>query len=245
MDDLIEGRQPVFEALKAGRPIHKLFLARDVERRGAITYILALARERRVPVEYVDRRALQRLSPTGRSQGIVAQAAARASVDLDALLALSRQRGEAPLYVLLDGIEDPQNLGAILRTAEAAGVHGVVVPARRAAGLTAAVARASAGAIEYVPVARVPNLHQAMVRLGKENIWTVGVDPGAEKDFTQVDYRQPTAIVVGAEGRGLSQLVRQRCDVLASIPMAGRVASLNASVAAALVMYEALRQRRG
>lgn len=244
MSDIIEGRNPVLEALRAGRPINKLLLAHGAQSRGAVDEIIRRARAAGVPVERVDPRAVQRLSPTGRSQGVVALAAARGYAGLDDLLERSRRLGEPALYVLLDGIEDPQNLGAIVRTAEAAGVHGVVVPARRAAGLTAAVARASAGAVEYVPVARVTNLSQAMECLSREQVWTVGIDPGGDRDYTHVDYRQPVALVIGAEGRGISRLVRERCDMLVRLPMKGRIASLNASVAAALVMYEALRQRQ-
>ncbi|MEE9285043.1 MAG: 23S rRNA (guanosine(2251)-2'-O)-methyltransferase RlmB [Dehalococcoidia bacterium] len=243
MADVIEGRNPVLEALRSGRAINKIIVARDSARRSAMAELLDLARRAKVPVERVDRRAVQRISVTGHSQSVVALAAARPYDDLDGLIAESKRRGEPALYVLLDGIEDPHNLGAVLRTADAAGVHGVVLPARRAAGLTAAVGRASAGAMEYVTVARVPNLVRAMEQLGREQVWTVGVDPAGGRDYTQVDYRQPTAIIIGAEGKGLSRLVKDRCDLLASIPMKGRVASLNASVAAALVMYEAMRQR--
>ena len=243
MSDVIEGRRPVIEALRAGRPINRIVLARDVRRRSTIAELLDLARRAKVPLEWADPRAIKRLSVTGHSQGVVALAATKAYADLDSLLAETRRRDEPALYVLLDGVEDPHNLGAVLRTADAAGVHGVVVPARRAAGLTSAVARASAGAVESVPVARVPNLSRAMQQLGRDHVWTVGVDPGGQRDYTQVDYRQPTAIVVGAEGKGLSRLVKERCDLLVSIPMKGRIASLNASVAAALVMYEAMRQR--
>jgi len=241
--DIIEGRNPVLEALKAGRPIGKLLLSRDIERHSIVGQILHQAREAGVLVERVDPRLIQKLSPTGHSQGVLAMVAAAEYVTLDDLLARSRSLGEPPLYVLLDGIEDPYNLGAILRTADAAGVHGAVIPQRRAVGLTAAVARASAGAVEYVPVARVSNLSQAMARLGEEGVWTVGVDMVGGMDYTQADYRQPTALLVGAEGKGLSHLVKQRCDLLVSIPMKGRIASLNASGAAALVMYEASRQR--
>lgn len=241
--DIIEGRNPVLEALRAGRPISKLLLSRDIERHSVIAQILYQARESGVLVEYLDPRLIQKLSPTGHSQGVLAMVAAAEYTTLDGLLARSRSLGESPLYVLLDGIEDPHNLGAVLRTADAAGVHGVVIPQRRAVGLTAAVARASAGAVEYVPVARVSNMAQAMARLGEEGVWTVGVDMSGGADYTQTDYRQPTALVIGAEGKGLSHLVKERCDLLVSIPMKGRIASLNASVAAALVMYEAARQR--
>jgi len=241
--DVIEGRNPVLEALRAGRPINKILIAQGVVQPAVVAEILRLAKETPVPVERVDRRAIDRLSTTGRSQGVIALVAVKTYADLDQLLAIGRIRGEPPLLILLDRIQDPHNLGAIIRTADGAGVHGVVIPERRAAGLTASVARSSAGAVEHVPVARVGNLSNAMAHLAKDNVWTVGIDPSGSSDYTEVDYRQATAIVVGAEGKGLSRLVKERCDTLASIPMRGKVASLNASVAAALVMYEAMHQR--
>ncbi len=243
MEEQIEGRNPVIEAIKAKRPIHKIFVSQDFDRRGPIGQVVGMAKEAGIPVEYTDQRALFRLSQTGRSQGVIAMAAAKATVGLEDLLRISREKNERPFYVLLDGIEDPQNLGAIIRTANAAGVHGVIIPVRRAAGLTSAVSRASAGALEYVTVARVTNVAQTMERLNKEGIWTVGVDPAGEKNYAEVDYKQPLVLVIGAEGRGLSRLVREKCEVLISIPMRGEVGSLNASVASALVMYEAMRQR--
>ena len=242
-EDVIHGRNPVLEALRAGRPINKVLLAEGIGRPAGVEEILRLAKDAMVVVERVDRRAVDRLSPDGRSQGVVALAAVKDYVDLEQLLEIARERGEPPLLIALDHIEDPHNLGAIIRTADAAGVHGVIIPQRRAAALTGSVARASAGAVEYVPVARIGNLSNALASLAKEDVWTVGIDPSGQRDYTEVDYRQPTAIVIGAEGKGLSRLIKERCDLLASIPMRGRIASLNASVAAALVMYEAARQR--
>ena len=169
--------------------------------------------------------------------------AAKEYVDLNYLLEASQQRDTLPLYIVLDGIEDPHNLGAILRTADAVGVHGVIIPQRRAVGLTAAVSRTSAGAVEYVPVARVSNVSKSISNLRKEGIWTIGVDMSGDKDYTQADYHKPVALVIGAEGKGLSRLVKERCDQIVSIPMKGHISSLNASVAAALVMYETARQR--
>jgi len=241
--DVVEGRNPVLEALRAGRPINKILIAQGVVQPAVVVEILRLAKEAGALVERVDRRAIDRLSTTGRSQGVVALVAVKTYANLDQLLEIGRIRGEPPLLILLDGIQDPHNLGAIIRTADGAGVHGVVIPGRRAAGLTASVARSSAGAVEHVPVTRVGNLSNALTRLAKDNIWTVGIDPSGSSDYTEVDYRQATAIVIGAEGKGLSRLVKERCDILASVPMRGKVASLNASVAAALVMYEAMRQR--
>ncbi len=234
----------MLEALRAGRPINKILLAQGVGRPGVIVEILGLAKEAGVLVERTDGRGIERLSRTGKSQGVLAMASVKAYVTVERLLEIGRERQEPSLLVILDHIEDPHNLGAIIRAADGAGAHGVVIPDRRAAALTAGVARASAGAVEHMPVARVTNLLGAMSRLAKNQVWTVGIDPSGEIDYTLVDYRQPTVIVIGAEGKGLSRPVKERCDLLASIPMRGKVASLNAAVAAALVMYEAAKQRR-
>jgi len=194
-------------------------------------------------VEHVDSRVIQNLSSTGHSQGVVAMVATKDYVDLDYLLETSQLRTDLPLYIILDGIEDPHNLGAVLRTADAAGAHGVIIPQRRAVGLTAAVSRTSAGAVEYIPVARVRNIPQSIRHLQQVGVWTIGIDMAGDESYTQADYRQPVALAIGAEGKGLSRLVKERCDQIVSIPMKGHVASLNASVAGALAMYEAVRQR--
>ncbi len=241
--ETIEGINPVIEALKSDRPINKILLASNIGRHTAIGEILHLAREAGIPVEYVPRETLDKQSYTRAHQGVIAYAAVKEYVNLDDLLTISRGKEEVPLYIILDGIEDPQNLGSILRTAEASGVHGIVVRSRRAVGLTAAVARASAGAIEYVPVARVPNISQAILDLKKNDVWVIGIDRDGQVDYTRIDYRLPTAIVIGSEGKGISPLVKKRCDSLAAIPMRGKITSLNASVAGALVMYEAFHQR--
>jgi len=243
MADTIEGRNPVIEALKSGRPINKILLAGDIGRHTAVAQILNLSQARGIPVEYVTRRVIDESSTTSAHQGVIAYAAAKEYISLEDLLTISRERNEPPLYCILDGIEDPQNLGAILRTAEASSIHGVIIRSRRAVGLTAAVAKASAGAIEYVPVARVSNISQTMVTLKRNGVWVVGIDPAGKIDYSQVDFTLPTAIVIGSEGKGLSDLVKKTCDFLASIPMLGKITSLNASIAAALVMYEALKQR--
>lgn len=249
MAEVIIGRNPLLEALKAGRPISRILLDKNIKSHspaeGKVAEIVQLAQAKRIPVEYVERPALDRQSSTGAHQGIVAYAADKEYVTLADLITLSREKNEPPFYLVLDGIEDPHNLGAILRTAEAAGVHGVIVRSRRSVGLTPAVVKASAGAVEYVPVARVANIAQAVELLKKNNVWVVGLDRAGDLDYARVDYRPATAIVIGGEGRGLSDLVRKRCDYLASIPMRGRITSLNASVAAAVVMYEVLRQRSG
>ncbi|MDR7543940.1 MAG: 23S rRNA (guanosine(2251)-2'-O)-methyltransferase RlmB [Armatimonadota bacterium] len=243
-DTQIEGRHPVREALRAGRPLRKLLVARTAARTAGLRHLIGEARRRGIPVQEVDAAVLERLARTRTPQGIIAVAAAHATVELDDVLARSRGRAEAPLLLMLDGIEDPGNLGAILRSADAAGVHGVVIPRRRAAGLSAAVAATSAGAIEHVLVAQVANLTAAIERLKAEGIWVIGADPGASDDLYNVSLLPPVALVVGSEGRGLSRLVRERCDRLVRIPMYGATASLNASVAAALCLFEVRRQMR-
>lgn len=243
MADIIEGRNPVIEALKSGRPISKILVNRNIGSHHTVAAILSLSKERGIPIEYVDEHVIKSHSSTGAGQGIIAYAAAREYLSLDDLLSISKEKNEPALYCILDGVEDPHNLGAILRTADAAGFHGVIVRSRRAVSLTSAVAKASAGAVEYVPVARVVNISQAIETLKKNGIWVVGIDMAGEMDYSKIDFTPPTAIVIGGEGKGLSELVRKRCDILAFIPMKGKIASLNASVAAAVVMYEALRQR--
>ncbi len=243
MAEIIAGRNPVSEALKAGRAIDRLLVDGNVRNHGIITELLNLAKARGIPVEYVTRQTLDRQGFIGAHQGVVAYAAAKEYASLNDLLAISRKRNEPALYVVLDGMEDPHNLGAILRTAEATGVHGVILRSRREVGITPAVVKASAGAAEYMPVAQVTNISQTMGTLKKENIWVVGVDMAGDCDYTRVNYKPPTAIVIGGEGKGLSPLVRKRCDGVVFIPMKGKITSLNASVAEALVMYEAMRQR--
>ncbi len=244
MAEVIEGKNPVLEALKAGRPLNKILLAKNIKNDSTIAEIISYARSRRIPVEFIDRHALERQTLTGASQGVIAYTAAREYVTMDKLLTIPEEKGEPALYCVLDGIEDPMNLGAILRSAEAAGIHGIIVRSRRAVGLTSVVAKASAGAVEFVPVARVANIAQTIETMKKNKIWVIGIDTSGETDYIKVDYRYPIAIVIGSEGKGLSPLVRRRCDFTAFIPMKGRLESLNASVAAALVMYEAFRQRR-
>jgi 23S rRNA (guanosine2251-2'-O)-methyltransferase len=242
LDAQIEGWHPVLEALQSGRPLRKLVIARGSTRPRGLAGVVSEARRRGVPVQEVDPALLERMARTRTPQGVIAFAAAHAFTDLDEILARCRARGARPFLLLLDGIEDPGNLGAILRSAEAAGVDGVVIPRHRAVGLTATVAAASAGAIEHVPVAQVTNLSQAMEHLKHEGLWVVGADPSAATTVYEVGLSPPLAVVIGGEGRGLSRLVRERCDHLVKIPMYGRTASLNASVAAGIVLFEARRQ---
>jgi 23S rRNA (guanosine2251-2'-O)-methyltransferase len=244
MADIIEGKNPVFEALRTGRPINKILVARGSGLQAVVSKIINLSHSRKIPVEFVDRHFIDRLAQTSAHQGVIAYTSAKEYVAWEDLLAISKDKKEPPLYCILDGIEDPYNMGAIIRTAEASGTHGLIIRSRRAVGLTATVAKASAGAVEYVPVARVSNVSQTMLALRKNDVWIVGIDQAGNIPYSQVDFTLPTAIVIGSEGRGLSDLVKQRCDSLAAIPMAGKITSLNASIAAALVMYEAFRQRR-
>lgn len=241
--EIIEGRNPVIEALRAGRPITKILLDRNVKNHGAVIHILDLAMAKNVNIEYVDKQQIDQQSTSGASQGVIALAQAREYISLEDLCTISIEKGEPPLYLILDGIEDPHNFGAILRTAEATGIHGVIIRERRAVGLTPAVIKASAGAAEYVPVAMVNNISQAILYLKKNNVWVIGIDMMGKTNYSKVDYRLPTAVVIGGEGKGVSELVCKRCDTIASIPMKGKIGSLNASVAAAVIMYEALKQR--
>ena len=243
MSEQIEGRNPVLEALRAGRSINKILISNDIERHSAIEEILHLAKERKIPVEWLSPEILRTKISTRSPQGVIAYASAKEYVDVHDLLDITRSRNEPAFYVMLDGLEDPQNLGAIIRTADASGVHGVIIPQRRAVGLTGVVAKTSAGAIEYVPVARVVNLNNAIKTLKENNIWVIGIDQGVKRTFTEIDFKLPTVIVIGGEGKGLSRLVKENCDEVASIPMKGKISSLNASVAAAVAMYEVLRQR--
>ncbi len=240
-EEQIEGRRPVSEALAAGRSIRKLLVARTA--RGSLREIVGAARGRNIPVQEVDPRWLDRIARTPAHQGVIALAAPRPTVDVEDLLAAARARGEAPLVILLDGIQDPQNAGAIIRVAEAAGAHGVVLQARRASGLTAAVARASAGAVEHLPVAQVTNFARTIKFLQRQGLWVAGADPAGDDLYT-TELAPPLALVIGSEGRGLSRLVRESCDRLVAIPMSGRVASLNAATAAAVVLFEVRRRLR-
>lgn len=242
LEDVIAGRNPVKEALRSGRPINKILIAEGGEP-GPLREIFSMARRVNIPVQKVDRQRLNKFAPETAHQGVVALAAAREYVEVEDILK-AVPPGEAPLLMLLDEIHDPHNLGAILRTAKAAGINGVVIPRRRSAPLTRVVAKSSAGAVEYVPVARVANLPATMEDLKKRGLWVAGADAGGEELYWDARLDGPLALVVGGEGKGLGRLVKERCDILVRFPMHGRVNSLNASVAAALFAYEVLRQRR-
>jgi 23S rRNA (guanosine2251-2'-O)-methyltransferase len=243
--DKLTGIHAVREALEAGRAFDRIVIARG-RQDTRVEEIVQLARGRNVSVRFEDRGQLDRLADSKDHQGIVALVAARAAATLDDILAAANAgtgRGEKGLIVLLDGVEDPHNLGAIIRTALAAGAHGVVIPERRAAGLTDTVSRASAGALAHLPVAKVTNLARAMDELKEAGYWLVGLDEQANQNYTQVDFTSPVGIVLGGEGQGLHDLTRKRCDYVVSLPTCGPVKSLNVSVAAGVVLFEVLRQR--
>ena len=241
-EGLIEGRNALTEALRSGRTIDKLYVAEGSTDK-ALARLAALAKEAGAVVVPTDRRKLDQMSPTGAHQGVIAAVAAHEYATLDEILALAAERGEAPLIVICDELSDPHNLGAILRTAECAGAHGVVIPKRRSVGLTAVVAKTSAGAVEYLPVARVANIANTIRELKEKGVWVYGTAADADSSLYRTDLTGPSAIVIGNEGEGMSRLVRESCDVLVSIPMRGKISSLNASASAAILLYEALRQR--
>lgn len=239
----IEGRNPVIEAYRSGKTIDKLFVL-DGCQDGPVKTITREARKQHTIISYVSKERLDQLSETHHHQGVIAIAAAYDYSSVDDILAKAREKGEAPFIFLLDGIEDPHNLGAIIRTANLAGAHGVIIPKHRAVGLTATVARTSAGALNFTPVAKVTNLGAAMDELKKEGLWFVCADMKGEVMYRQ-NLTGPIGLVIGNEGEGVSRLVREKCDFTASIPMKGDIDSLNASVAAGVLAYEIVRQRMG
>ena len=243
-EDRVEGKNAVMEALKAGRPLDKIYIARG-EQDKALRFIAQKGKAAGAVISEVDRRKLDAMSVTHAHQGVIAVAAAREYSTLADILALAAERGEAPLIVVCDEISDPHNLGAIIRTAECAGAHGVVIPKHRSAGITAVVEKTSAGAVEHMAVARVVNLAAALKELQEAGVWIFGTAADGDKGLWEADLKSPAALVIGSEGSGMSRLTRENCDFLLSIPLRGRVSSLNASNAAAIVLYEAVRQRLG
>lgn len=238
--NLIIGRNPVMEAIKSGRSIDKVLMQKDAE--GSAKKIASLARERKLVVQYVDKIALDKMAPGRPHQGVAAYVAAKEYVSVDEILKNAERKGEDPLIVILDGLEDPHNLGAVLRSCDGVGAHGVIIPARRAVGLTETVAKASAGAIEYIPVAKVTNLAQTIDELKEKGLWIAAVDMDGE-NYSDAKLTGPLALVIGGEGQGVSDIVRKRSDYIVSMPMKGKVNSLNASNAAAIMLYEVDRQR--
>ena len=237
-EDLVIGRGPVSELLKAGRPVECVYVQHNLQ--GSAVKIAAVAREKGILVKEVSTEKLDSLCNKANHQGVVALTGAAEYCTLEELLC--NPGGEPPFLIIADGIEDPHNLGAIIRTAEAAGAHGLIIPKRRSVGLTFGVMKASAGAAEHMRVARVPNLVAAMEQLKKQGVWLYALDMDGE-NWVSVDYSGPAALVVGSEGKGVSRLVREKCDYVVSLPMRGEIGSLNASVAAGVAMYEVARQR--
>ena len=236
-----EGRNAVLEALRSGRPVEKVFLL-DGCQDGPIRSIVREAKKQHILVQFVPRERLDRMSETGKHQGAIALVAAYEYASVEDMLKKAKEKGEPPFLILLDNIEDPHNLGAIIRTANMAGAHGVIIPKRRAEGLTAVVARTSAGALNYTPVAKVTNLVRTMEELKKRGLWFVCADMDGQPMY-QVDMRGPTGLVIGNEGEGVGRLVKEACDLTASVPVKGDIDSLNASVAAGVLAYEVVRQR--
>ena len=241
---IVYGKNAVTELLKSGAAVDTVFV-QDTMNAAQAGYYTAIAREAGAVVKRVHAAKLRGMCGTEGHQGVAAWAASVDYVSLDDLLAEAARRGEPPFLLLADGVEDPHNLGAIIRTAECAGAHGVVIPKRRSAGLTSIVAKTSAGAVSYVPVARVPNIPALLEQLQKEGVWVFGTAAEGTSDLYSADLKGPAAIVIGSEGDGMTRLVREKCDFLVSIPMKGKISSLNASAAAAILLYEAVRQRLG
>ncbi len=242
MADIIIGRNAVMEALRSDREIEKLIVGKGAE--GSIKKIIGMAKDKKIPINYAEKSALDRMADGRPHQGVAAHVSAYTYCDVEDILARAKERGEDPFIIILDGLEDPHNLGAIMRTAECCGAHGIIIPKRRSVGLTETVAKASAGAIEYMLCAKVSNIGQAIDKLKDRGVWIAACDMG-DQMYTDQNLTGSLGIVIGSEGFGISRLVREKCDFITSIPMKGKITSLNASNAAAILMYEVLRQRDG
>ncbi|MFC7061803.1 23S rRNA (guanosine(2251)-2'-O)-methyltransferase RlmB [Halobacillus seohaensis] len=240
-DEWIIGKNPVLEAIRSGRSINKVFVSEHLQPQ-ALRKIEQLAKENGVLVQKSPKKKIDQLVE-GNHQGVIAAVAAYEYSDIEDLFARAEEKGEVPFFVILDEVEDPHNLGSVLRTADASGVHGVIIPKRRSVGLTSTVAKTSTGAIEYIPVARVTNLSRTIDELKERFVWVVGTDAQGTEDYRQLDGTMAVALVIGSEGKGMSRLTKEKCDWTVSLPMAGEVTSLNASVAASLLMYEVYRKR--
>lgn len=241
-NDIIEGRNPVMEALRSGRTIDKL-LVQSGEKHGSVIKILKMAKDMRIAVSYAEKAKLDSIASTKAHQGVIAYVAAKEYVSIKDIIASAKEKGEAPFVVICDELTDPHNLGSIIRTANAAGAHGVVISKHNAVGLNATVAKTSAGAVEFTPVAKVSSISQAIQALKKENVWVVAADMDGDRTIYEHDFSGPVAIVIGNEGKGISHLVKKNCDFIVRIPMLGKISSLNASVAGALMIYEVVRIR--
>lgn len=242
--DALFGINTLLEALRSGtRDFDKVYIARGLHGK-AIDELIRLCKTMNIVIHYEGRDAIDRLSGTSKNQGVFGVAAAKGYASVEDILEVSRKRNEQPFILILDGVEDPRNLGAIIRTAEGAGVHGIIIPKHRATGLTDVVARTSAGAIEYIPIAKVTNISQTIERLKEQGIWVYGLDMDGKQMYYSMSYSTPLAIVIGGEGKGIRELVRKACDEVVSIPLSGKVSSLNVSVAAGVILFEIAAQRR-
>jgi 23S rRNA (guanosine2251-2'-O)-methyltransferase len=241
-EEYIAGKHPILEAMRAGRTINKIWIADNAQKHYSGP-IIAEAKELGILVQTADRRKIDQMLEGVQTQGVIAQVAAYDYVEVDDILRIAKEKGQEPLILILDEIEDPHNLGSILRSADCTGVHGVIIPKRRSVGLTATVAKTSAGAIEYVPVAKVTNIAQTIEALKKKGVWIAGADGDAKITVYQNDLTIPLAIVIGNEGSGIGRLIKEKCDFLFKLPMFGQINSLNASVAASVLLYEVVRQR--
>ena len=241
--DQIEGRNSVIELLESGRDINKIFI-QSGEKHGSINKIIAMAREKKVIIIEIDKNKMKQMAQTDNYQGVIAIVPPFEYCDVDDILSEAKSRKEEPFVVILDGIEDVHNLGSIIRTAETAGVHGIIIPKRRAASVNSIVSKVSAGAVEYMKIARVNNLTDTIKYLKEQGLWICGTDMDTKQEYDKQDYTGPIGIVIGSEGFGMSRLVKENCDFLVKIPMMGRITSLNASVSAGIVIYEAVKQRK-
>ena len=241
-NDQVEGRNAVLELLESGRDINKILVANG-EKHGSIHKILAIAKERKIIVTEIEKNKLNQIAQTPNNQGVIAIVPPYDYCEVEDILDEAKRKNEKPFILILDGIEDPHNLGSIIRTAETAGVHGIIIPKRRAASVNSTVSKVSAGAVEYMKIARVNNINETIRYLKEQDVWICGTDMDTDTIYTKQDYKMPIAIVIGSEGFGMSRLVKENCDFLVKIPMKGRITSLNASVSAGIVMYEAVKQR--
>lgn len=239
---IIEGRNPVVEALKNDVQIDKIFISKDIKD-NAMSNLLSLAKENNVLVKYVDKATLSKMSENGRHQGIIAQAMEYEYKEIDDIFNNAKNKREKPLIIILDEITDVHNLGAIIRTAECLGAHGVIIPNRRAAGVNGVVAKTSAGAIEYIPIVRVTNINRTLEILKEKGLWIYGADMDGEKYIYEEKFDSPVGLVIGSEGKGISRLIKENCDAIIKIPMKGQINSLNASCAASIIIYEVIKQR--
>lgn len=241
-DDQVEGRNSVLELLESGRDINKIFIEKG-ERHGSINKIIAIARDRKIIISEVEKAKFNQMTQTDNSQGVIAIVPPFDYCEVEDILEEAKKRNEKPFIVILDGIEDPHNLGSIIRTAETAGVHGIIIPKRRAAQVNSTVNKVSAGAVEHMKVARANNITETIRMLKENDVWVCGTDMNTDTYYYSQDFNMPIAIVIGSEGFGMSRLVKENCDFLVKIPMKGKITSLNASVSAGIVMYEVVKQR--